>query len=113
MLDFAISFVVALEPGALARFTFLQKASMAYQILLVDQNTTLALEDSSPKHIYRCPSIGEHILIKWQNQTKVCEVEDVWTHINLDQDPPRQGAVQVLVQWSHGIDPALYVRRFR
>jgi|AP45_3_1055517.scaffolds.fasta_scaffold61581_2 hypothetical protein len=86
---------------------------MAYQILLVDQNTTLALEDSSPKHIYRCPSIGEHILIKWQNQTKVCEVEDVWTHINLDQDPPRQGAVQVLVRWSHGIDPALYVRRFR
>lgn len=86
---------------------------MAYQILLVDQNVTLTLQDSEPKHSYRVPSLGEHILVKWQGQTKVCEVEDVWTHMNLDKDQPYQGAVQVLVRWSHGLDPALYVRRFR
>lgn len=86
---------------------------MAYQLLLVDQNVTLNLADSSPKHVYRVPEIGEHILIKWQNQTKVCEVEDVWTHVNLDQTPPFQGAVQVLVRWSRGMEPALYAKRFR
>lgn len=85
----------------------------SYQILIVDQNVTKTLAASSSKHVYRTPSVGEHILVKWQGQTKVCEVEDVWTHVNLDQDPPYQGAVQVLVRWSHGLDPALYVRRFR
>ena len=86
---------------------------MSYQILLVDENVTLTLNDSAPKHIYRPPGLGEHILLKWKNQTKVCKVEDVWTHINLDGDAPYQGAVQVLVRWSSGLDPALYVRRFR
>lgn len=112
-LDSPLAFIGSRARAILCVFKFSEMVSMAYQILLVDQNTTLALEDSSPKHIYRCPEVGEHILIKWQDQTKVCEVEDVWTHVNLDQNPPRQGAVQVLVRWSHGIDPALYVRRFR
>lgn len=84
-----------------------------YQLLLVDQNVTLTLKTSEPKHSYRVPSIGEHLLVKWKDETKVCQVEDVWTHINLDQESPYQGAVQVLVRWSHGLDPALYVRRFR
>lgn len=86
---------------------------MAYQILLVDQNETIPLGDSEPKHTYRVPAVGEHLLIRWRDETKVCEVEDVWTHINLDQDTPNQGAVQVLVRWSHGLQPELYVRRFR
>lgn len=86
---------------------------MSYQVLMVDQNATLTLNSSAPKHVYRVPAVGEHILVKWQNQTKVCEVEDVWTHVNLDQNPPYQGAVQVLVRWGRGMDPALYVKRFR
>lgn len=86
---------------------------MSYQLLIVDQNATLTLANSSPKHVYRVPSVGEHILVKWHDQTKICEVEDVWTHVNLDQTPPYQGAVQVLVRWSRGMDPALYIKRFR
>lgn len=84
-----------------------------YQILLVDQSVSLRIQDSMPKHLYRAPGLGEHILVKWKDQTKMCEVEDVWTHINLDNDPPTQGTLQVLVRWSHGMDPALYARRFR
>jgi hypothetical protein len=84
-----------------------------YQILLVDKNTSVNLPDSKGEHTYRVPNVGEHLLIKFQNETKVCEVEDVWTHINLDVNPPYQGAVQVLVRWSKGLDPALYARRFK
>ncbi len=84
-----------------------------YQLLLVDQNATLNIQSSEPKHTYRVPVKGEHVLVRWQNQTKVCEVEDVWTHVNLDSETPYQGAVQVLVRWSHGLDPSLYARRFR
>lgn len=84
-----------------------------YQILLVDENVTLPLGSSEPKHTYRVPGVGEHLLVRWRGQTKICEVEDVWTHVNLEGEQPFQGAVQVLVRWSHGMDPALYVRRFR
>lgn len=84
-----------------------------YQILLVDQNVTLSIQPSEPKHTYHVPAVGEHVLVKHNQETKVCEVEDVWTHINLDQTPAYQGAVQVLVRWSHGLDPAVYIRRFR
>jgi len=84
-----------------------------YQILLLDQNVTLPIQSSAPKHTYRAPAVGEHVLVKWNGQTKMCEVDDVWTHINLDNEPPTQGALQVVVRWSHGIAPELYVRRFR
>lgn len=84
-----------------------------YQILLVDENVTLPLGSSEPKHNYRVPGVGEHLLVRWRGQTKICEVEDVWTHVNLEGEQPFQGAVQVLVRWSHGMDPSLYVRRFR
>jgi hypothetical protein len=83
-----------------------------YQILLVDKNASISLPDSMGEHTYRVPGVGEHILVKWQGETKVCEVEDLWTHINLDAVPAYQGAVQVLVRWSKGLDPALYARRF-
>ncbi|MEZ4462116.1 MAG: hypothetical protein R3E66_20825 [bacterium] len=84
-----------------------------YQILLVDKNASLGLPDSKGEHTYRVPQIGEHLLVKWQGDTKVCEVEDVWTHVNLDAETAYQGAVQVLVRWAKGIDPAVYVRRFK
>ncbi len=84
-----------------------------YQILIVDKNASLSIPDSKGEHTFRVPTIGEHILVKWNSETKVCEVEDVWTHINLESEPPFQGAVQVLVRWSKGLDPSVYVRRFR
>ena len=84
-----------------------------YRILIIDQSQEVSVHNTKADHDYRVPSIGEHVLVKWQNQTKVCEVEDVWTHVNLDQNPPYQGAVQVIVRWAKGLDPALYVRRFR
>ena len=84
-----------------------------YQILVVDKNVSVSLPDSKGEHTYRVPNIGEHILVKYQNETKVCEVEDIWTHVNLDVQPPYQGAVQVLVRWAKGLDPALYARRFK
>lgn len=84
-----------------------------YQILIVDKNATLPIPGPKGHHHFRVPQIGEHILVKWQDATKVCEVEDVWTHVNLDQQPPYQGAVQVLVRWNKGLDPQLYVRRFK
>lgn len=83
-----------------------------YRILLIDENTELTVNDAKSNHTYRVPNIGEHVLVKWQGQTKVCEVDDVWTHINLDNEP-YQGAVQVVVRWAKGLDPNLYVRRFR
>lgn len=84
-----------------------------YQIVLVDKNMEVFVEQSGTKHDYRVPQIGEHVLVRYQGETKVCEVEDVWTHINLDGQQPFQGAVQVLVRWSKGLAPQLYIRRFR
>ena len=84
-----------------------------YQIVIVDENAEVPVPDSRSNHRYRVPQIGEHLLVKWRGQTKVCEVEDVWTHLNLDQQQPNQGAVQVLVRWAKGLDPALYIRRFK
>lgn len=84
-----------------------------YRILIVDQSAELPVSSATSNHQYRVPRVGEHVLVKWQGETKVCEVEDVWTHLNLDQNPPYQGAVQVVVRWSKGLDPQLYVRRFR
>lgn len=83
-----------------------------YRILIIDENADLAVPSARSDHKFRVPKIGEHIVIKWQDKTKVCEVEDVWTHINLDGDP-YQGAVQVVVRWAKGMDPPLYFRRFR
>jgi hypothetical protein len=83
-----------------------------YRILLIDQSAELPVSTSRSNHHYRVPRIGEHVFVKWKDVTKACEVEDVWTHLNLDNDP-YQGAVQVVVRWAKGIDPALYVRRFR
>ena len=84
-----------------------------YRILLIDESTELPVSTSKSNHQYRVPRIGEHVLAKWQERTKICEVEDVWTHVNLDNNPPYQGAVQVVVRWSRGMDPKLYIRRFR
>ena len=84
-----------------------------YQILIVDKNESLSIPGSKGDHTLRVPGLQEHILVKWNGETKVCEVEDVWTHINLENEPPFQGAIQVLVKWSKGMDPALYARRFR
>lgn len=84
-----------------------------YRIMLIDQSTELPVSTARSNHQYRVPQVGEHILVKWNGDTKVCEVEDVWTHVNLDQDVPYQGAVQVIVRWAKALDPALYVRRFR
>ena len=84
-----------------------------YRILIIDENAELPVSTARSNHHYRVPVVGEHVLIKWQERTKVCEVEDVWTHVNLDQNPPYQGAVQVVVRWAKGMDPSLYVRRFR
>ncbi len=84
-----------------------------YQILIVDKNASMSIPGATGDHTLHVPKIGEHILVKWNNETKICEVEDVWTHINLESEPPYQGAVQVLVRWSKGLDPAVYVRRFR
>ena len=83
-----------------------------YQILIVDKNAEVPVPRARRNHEYRVPGIGEHVLVRWQGNTKVCEVEDVWTHVNLDQQEPYQGAVQVLVRWSKGMDPKLYIRRF-
>ena len=82
-----------------------------YRILIIDENTELPVSTAKSNHEYRVPVVGEHVLVKWREQTKVCEVEDVWTHVNLDKN--YQGAVQVLVRWAKGMDPNLYVRRFR
>ena len=84
-----------------------------YRILLIDKNSELPVSSARSNHQYRVPRVGEHMLLKWDGVTKVCEVEDVWTHLNLDNNPPQQGAVQVVVRWNKGLDPALYVRRFR
>ena len=84
-----------------------------YQILIVDKNESIQVAGATGSHFYRVPSMGEHILVKYQGATKVCEVEDVWTHVNLESENPYQGAVQVLVRWSKGLDPSLYVRRFK
>lgn len=84
-----------------------------YQILIVDKNATLTVPNAKGDHLYRAPKIGEHILVKYEDMTKVCEVEDVWTHVNLDNEPAYQGAVQILVRWNKGLDPQLYVRRFK
>lgn len=84
-----------------------------YQILIVDKNESIQVPAATGTHSFRVPGLGEHILVKWQNATKVCEVEDVWTHVNLESESPYQGAVQVLVRWSKGLDPNLYVRRFK
>lgn len=84
-----------------------------YQILIVDKNASMSIPAATGDHTLHVPKIGEHILVKWNTETKICEVEDVWTHINLESEPPYQGAVQVLVRWSKGLDPAVYVRRFR
>ena len=84
-----------------------------YQILIVDKNATLTVPHAKGEHTYRPPQMGEHILVKFEETTKVCEVEDIWTHVNLDNDPAYQGAVQILVRWNKGLDPQLYVRRFK
>lgn len=84
-----------------------------YQIVIVDENAEVPLPGARSNHQFRVPQIGEHMLVKWKGQTKVCEVEDVWTHVNLDGQQPYQGAVQVLVRWAKGIDPQLYIRRFK
>jgi len=84
-----------------------------YQILIVDKNVCLSVPGAKGDHTFRAPGLHEHVLVKWNGETKVCEVEDVWTHINLESEPPFQGVVQVLVRWSKGLDPSVYVRRFR
>lgn len=84
-----------------------------YRILIVDRGAELPVSPSQSNHEYRVPVKGEHIMVRWEGVTKACEVEDVWTHVNLDNDPPYQGAVQVVVRWMKGLDPALYVRRFK
>ncbi len=84
-----------------------------YQIVIVDENAEVPVPAARSDHQFRVPCIGEHVLVKWHGQTKVCEVEDVWTHVNLDQQQPYQGAVQVLVRWAKGMDPQLYIRRFK
>lgn len=83
-----------------------------YQILIVDKNAEVSVPRAKSDHHYRVPRIGEHVLVRWQQETKICEVEDVWTNLNLDSDSPYQGAVQVLVRWAKGMDPKLYIRRF-
>ncbi len=83
-----------------------------YRILLIDQNEEIPIPGARSDHQFRVPSKGEHILIKWRGETRVCEVADVWTHINLDQQQPNQGAVQVLVKWSKGLPPAVHVKRY-
>jgi hypothetical protein len=85
-----------------------------YKVLIVDQNVTLTIGPGQPdKYPERVPRIGEHLMVRWQGQVKICEVEDVWTDMIFEQDPPFQGAVQVIVRWARGLDPALYARRFR
>ena len=83
-----------------------------YQILIIDKNQEISIPRARSNHQFRPPQKGEHVLVRWQGETRVCEVEDVWTHINLDQAEPYQGAVQVLVKWSKGLPPNVYVRRF-
>lgn len=84
-----------------------------YQILIVDQNAEIPISRARSDHRFRVPLTGEHVLVRWQGETKICEVEDVWTHVNCDQKDPHQGAVQVLVRWAKGMDPKLYIRRFK
>lgn len=83
-----------------------------YQILLVDENVEIPISRSRSNHQFRVPTSGEHILVRWRGKTRVCEIEDVWTHINADQDDPYQGAVQVLVKWKKGLTPDIFVKRF-
>lgn len=84
-----------------------------YQIVIVDENAEINVPGARSDHKFRVPRIGERLVVRWKGQTKICEVEDVWTNVNLDQDTPNQGAVQVLVKWSKAIDPQLYIRRFK
>ena len=84
-----------------------------YRILMIDQSVELPVSTPRSNHQYRVPGLGEHVLVKWKGVTRVCEVEDVWTHVNFDNNPPYQGAVQVIVRWAKGMDPALYARKFR
>lgn len=84
-----------------------------YQILIVDKNAEYAVSRARSNHQFRVPEVGEHILVRWNGNTRICEVEDVWTNVDLDNDDPYQGAVQVLVRWAKGMDPQLYIRRFR
>ncbi|TXD35117.1 hypothetical protein FRC96_12085 [Lujinxingia vulgaris] len=81
-----------------------------YQIVIMDKNAEITVERARSNHTLRVPGKGEHVLVKWSGETRICEVEDVWTHLNLDQDSPYQGAVQVLVRWARGMDPGLYVQ---
>ena len=83
-----------------------------YQILLIDENEEIAIGRARSNHQFRVPSKDEHILVKWRGETRVCNVEDVWTHINADQDQPYQGAVQVLVKWAKGLPPNVHVKRY-
>ncbi len=84
-----------------------------YQIVIVDQNAEIPIQGSKNPHLFRAPNVGEHIMVKWQGVTKVCPVDDVWTHVNLESQPPFQGAVQVIVRWSKGMDPGVFIRRYR
>lgn len=84
-----------------------------YRILLIDQQQEIEVRQAKPPHVLRVPNLREHIMIKYQGVTKICEVEDVWTNISLDSQAPIQGAVQVVVRWAKGLDPAVYVRRYR
>lgn len=83
-----------------------------YQILLVDENEEIPIPKARSNHQFRVPSKGEHILVRWREETRVCEVAEVWTHINLDREQPYQGAVQVLVKWAKGLPPDVHVRRY-
>ena len=80
-----------------------------YRILILDEQAELEVPESRSNHEYRVPQIGEHVFVKYNGQTKVCEVEDVWTHLNLES--AYQGAVQVVIKWSKGMDPKLFLRR--
>lgn len=84
-----------------------------YQILIIDKNAEYNVSRARSDHRFRVPHVGEHVLTRWNGQTRICEVEDVWTNVDLDNDDPYQGAVQVLVRWAKGLDPQLYIRRFR
>lgn len=83
-----------------------------YQIVLIDQNNEIPVRQVRQGHQGRVPQKGEQLLVKWQGETRMCEVLDVWTNVILE-GTPQQGAVQVLTRWSTGIDPKLYIRRFR
>lgn len=84
-----------------------------YQIVIVDKSAEVDVPGARSDHTYRVPKVGEHVLVRWQGETKICEVEDVWTNVNLDQEEAYQGAIQVLVRWAKGVDPKLYIRRFK